>query len=128
MGALCKHCQCRHCSSAIAVGTEATEGAGQAGGKLLLRASPVKCSRLRRGERNQQTLRCGPGAEVAPLGCRRAHTCWHEAPVTLAHCVASMLMSEMWNTVVSVIGLSVSPRTAGTAGGATRGTLSCHWS
>lgn len=120
MGALCKHSQCRRCFPAIAVGTEAVEGAGQAGGKLLLRALPVKRSGLRCEERKRQTLRCGPGAEVTPLGCGRACTCWHEASVTLAHCVARASMfipplSETQNTAIFVVGLSVSPCTAGTA-------------
>lgn len=87
-GAFCKHPQCRCHSSAIAVGTDAAEGGGQAGGRLLLRALPIQRSRLGHGERKQQMLRCGPGAERTPLGCRRACTCCHEAPVTLAHCVA----------------------------------------
>lgn len=49
----------RHCSSAIAVGAEAAEGAGQARGRLLLRALPIKCSGMRCGGRKQQTLRHG---------------------------------------------------------------------
>lgn len=39
LGALCKDSPCRRCSSAIAAGTEATEGAGQAGGKAAAHSS-----------------------------------------------------------------------------------------
>lgn len=49
----------RHCSSAIAVGAEAAEGAGQARGRLLLGALPIKCSGIRCGGRKRQTLRHG---------------------------------------------------------------------
>lgn len=49
---------------------------GKQEAKLLLTALPIKHDRLRCGEGKRQTLKCCPGAEVTPLGCRRARTCW----------------------------------------------------